>query len=135
MNKVFGITLIVLALAIGILPQFTDCHSQGKTIALPNGKTIDMKCHWTARAEIATAAPLAVVGAVMVASRRKENKWLMAGLGSVLGIAVIAIPNGLIGVCSSAMPCNTVMQPSLTVFGAVAIATSAGSLLLFRKKE
>ncbi len=133
MNKFLGITLIVLALAIGILPQFTDCHSQGKAIALPNGKTVEMKCHWTARAEIATAAPLLVVGAVMAASRRKENIWALAGLGGLLGIIAIALPNGLIGVCSSGMPCHTVMQPSLAVFGSLAIVISAGSPFLLRK--
>ena len=56
--KVIGVLMVVLALVSGILPQFTDCSSQGRAITLPNGKQIDMKCHWTARAEAAMALPL-----------------------------------------------------------------------------
>ena len=45
MNTVFGVALVVLALATAIFPQFTDCESQGKMITLANGKTVSMKCH------------------------------------------------------------------------------------------
>ena len=80
MNKVFGIALIVVALALAIVPGFTDCQSQGKSISLASGKTVPMKCHWTGVAEIGVAAPLVVVGAVMSFSRRKSN---MMTLGTV----------------------------------------------------
>jgi len=51
------IALVALALGTAIVPQFTDCASQGKAITLANGKTVEMKCHWTARAEIAVGRP------------------------------------------------------------------------------
>jgi hypothetical protein len=57
MNKFLGITLIVIALAIAIIPAFTDCQSQGRSLALANGGTTAMKCHWTAQAEIASGVP------------------------------------------------------------------------------
>ena len=63
--KVLGTILVVLALVIGIEPQFTECQSQGKSLALANGKTVPMKCHWTARAEWVPAIPLVAVGAMM----------------------------------------------------------------------
>ncbi len=136
MSKFLGITLIILALAIAIIPAFTDCQSQGKSIALANGKTIPMKCHWTGVAEMTTGIPLLAVGAMMIASRRRRYLQSLGVLGTILGIIAILLPNTLIGVCSSTMPCNTIMQPSLTILGSLAIVTSLGGLALsLREKE
>jgi hypothetical protein len=56
-------------------------------------------------------------------------------MGIVLGAITIALPTKLIGVCSSAMLCNTVMKPSLVSLGSLAIATSIiGIALSFRNK-
>ncbi len=73
MFRWFGIALIALALGIGIVPHFTDCLSQGQLLTLANGKTQPMKCHWSAQAEIAVAAPLGIVGVLMIPSRRKDS--------------------------------------------------------------
>jgi hypothetical protein len=133
MNKFLGITLVILALAIAIIPTFTDCQSQGKSITLANGKTIPMKCHWTGVAEIATAVPLIGVGVMMIPSRRKSNLMSLGIMGSLLGIMAVLLPNKLIGVCSSSMVCNTVMQPSLTALGALAIVGGLGAVVLSRR--
>ena len=128
MNRFFGVALVAFALAIAIIPHFTDCQSQGKAISLPNGMTVPMKCHWTAQAEIATAVPLAVVGGVMFATKRKESRTILAITGTTLGALAILIPIKLIGVCSSAMLCHTLMQPSLVVLGSLAIVASLSNL-------
>jgi uncharacterized membrane protein YwaF len=133
LNKLFGIVLILVALAMAIVPLYTDCQSQGKSITLASGKTIPMKCHWTGRAEIALAAPLLVVGAMMVLTRRKSNLLILSILGAVLGVMAILIPDNLIGVCSTAMPCNTVMQPVLNILGGAAIAVGFGAFIISRK--
>lgn len=133
MFKLFGIALVVVALAVALIPQFTDCQSQGKAIALASGKTVPMKCHWTARGEIALAVPTLAVGAMMVASRRKETTRYLALTGAVLGIFVMALPTKLIGVCSSAMLCNTVMKPSLLGLGAVVTAIGVVGLVMARR--
>ena len=134
MNKFFGIALIVVALAIAIVPAFTDCQSQGKSLTTTTGKTIPMKCHWTGIAEIGVAVPLLTVGAVMTANRRKQNMMTMGILGIVLGAMAIAFPNGLIGVCTTpTMICHTVMKPALTAFGSLAIVGSLGAIVLSRK--
>ena len=60
MLKAIGIALIIIAVALAIVPFFSDCESDGKMITLENGKQISMKCHWTGRAEIGVAVPLLV---------------------------------------------------------------------------
>jgi hypothetical protein len=133
MNKFLGITLIVIALAIAIIPAFTDCQSQGRSLALANGGTTAMKCHWTAQAEIASGVPLLAVGAMMVVIRRKKALITLGVMGSIVGIFTILLPTQLIGVCQTTMLCNTIMKPSLTVFGSLAIIVSLGAMVLARK--
>jgi hypothetical protein len=124
--------LVAIALVIAIVPAFTDCQSQGKSIKLANGMTVPMKCHWSARAEIGVAAPLLVVGAMLPFTRRKSSLFSLSILGAVLGVIAILIPGTLIGVCSTGMPCHTVMQPTLFVMGGLAIAASAGNIWVSR---
>jgi len=102
MFKIAAAIIVVLALVIGLLPQFTDCQSQGRALTLQNGKTVPMKCHWTAIAEIGMAVPLLGVGAVTAVSKRKESRRIIAGFGALLGLFVILLPTWLIGVCASA---------------------------------
>jgi hypothetical protein len=130
MWKIAAALIVVLALVIGLVPQFTDCQSQGRALTLQNGKTVPMKCHWTAIAEIAMAVPLAGVGAVTAVSKRKESRRILAGLGVLLGIFVILLPTVLIGVCASAdMLCNSVMKPTLILGGILIIAISLAVLI------
>jgi hypothetical protein len=134
MNKFFGIALIVLALAIGIVPAFTDCQSQGKSLTTSTGKTIPMKCHWTGIAEIGVAAPLVVVGGMMAANRRRSNLRNMGIMGIVLGALAISFPAGLIGVCQTpTMLCHSVMSPVLITLGSVTVAGGLGALIISRR--
>ena len=135
MFKIAAAIIVVLALVIGILPQFTDCQSQGRAIALQNGKTVPMKCHWTAIAEIGMAVPLLGVGAVTAVSKRKESRRIIAGFGALLGLFVILLPTRLIGVCASAdMLCNSVMKPTLILSGVLIIAISVGTLIMSERQ-
>jgi hypothetical protein len=133
--KIAAAIVIILALVIGILPQFTDCQSQGKAIALPNGKTIPMKCHWTAQSEIAMAVPLFGLGIVMGVVKRKESRRILAGIGALLGLFVILLPTVLVGVCASAdMLCNSVMKPTLILSGILIIAISIVTLVMSERQ-
>lgn len=135
MNRFFGVAIIILSLAIAIIPAFTDCQSQGKAIQVSPTKTVEMKCHWTAQGAIATGAPLALVGAMMVATKRKESRRILAVIGASLGVVAILLPTQLIGVCQSGMPCHTTMQPSLVALGSLAIVTSLGNWAFVREPE
>jgi hypothetical protein len=134
MKKVMGILTIVLALVIGIVPLFTDCLSQGRSLTTTTGMSVPMKCHWTAIAEIGIAIPLAIVGIFDLFSKRKETYSLLALLGVVLGMLVIAFPTFLIGVCAkNDMLCNMVMKPLLIASGILVIAASIVVFVSSRK--
>ncbi len=135
--KILGIVLVVLAIAIAVVPSFTNCDSQGKAITTSTGTTVPMKCLWTARASIALAIPTLAVGAMMVTSRRRESKMYLSIAGLVLGIFVVAVPTSLIGVCANPMMlCHSVEAPSLQAFGSIAaIGSIAGIVLAQRSKD
>ncbi|MEN8614425.1 DUF4418 family protein [Dehalogenimonas sp. THU2] len=131
MYKVLGIGLVALAAFAAVFPMFSDCQSQGLAITLANGKTIAMKCHWSGIAEIAAAAPLAVVGVMMTLNRRKTTLMQLSGLGVVLGAVIIALPTFLIGVCQNpTMTCVTLERPGLITAGSLVIAASLVGLVL-----
>lgn len=135
MNKFIGIALILFALAIAIIPSFTDCESQGKVLTLANGKEVQMKCHWTAQSEIAVGLPLLAVGVMLILTRRKETQMILGVMGTVLGVVTIMLPSDvLIGVCTTpTMICHTVMKPALTVLGSLVIAGSVGAMVVAQR--
>ena len=134
--KIAGIVIVVLALVVGIVPQFTDCMSQGKSLALANGNTVPMKCHWTAMAALGMSIPLLALGGIMAFSRRKETQRALSMLGVAMGVVVTMLPTYLFGVCGNAMmPCNNTMMPTLIFSGALIGVISLVTLVLARKDE
>jgi len=120
-----------MALVIGIVPQFTDCLSQGRVMTLQNGMTAPMKCHWSAIAEIGVAIPLGLVGLANLVSRRKETSAGLGVVGVALGALAVAFPTVLIGVCADPMMiCNMVMKPTLILSGIVTMAASLGLVVM-----
>ena len=131
--KAIGAILIILALAIGVVPQFTDCLSQGSTMELPNGMTIPMRCHWTRQAEVAVALPLGIVGILVLFGRRRSTLRALFFVGIALGAAAILLPAYLIGVCASAdMICNLLMKPTLLFAGILTMATCLAGVVYLR---
>lgn len=134
--KVIAVILVVLALVIVIVPQFTDCQSQGRSITLTNGTTVPMKCHWTGIAEIAVAVPLLAAGVLLFISKRKESRMVLSVLAAVLGLFAVLLPSMLIGVCTGPMLCNLVMSPVLILCGILAMVAGVIALMLaVRQKE
>jgi hypothetical protein len=126
--KIAAALLVVIALAVAVVPMFTDCQSQGRAITLANGSTVAMKCHWSGVAELALAAPLLFVGLATFVSKRKETRRVLAMLGLVIGAMVVAVPTVLVGVCASAdMLCNSIMRPTLVLAGILVMVISAVS--------
>ena len=136
MHKMFGIALIVIALAMAVVPNFTDCQSQGLEIALPNGKTVPMKCHWTGQAEIALAAPILAVGAMMLTTKRKDTLRSLSITGGVLGAVSLAIPTLIIGVCPTPTHlCHSLMYPSLLTMGGLVTGLGVLGVVVSQKMK
>ncbi len=135
MLRLMGIILVIMALVIAIVPQFTTCESQGKAITLANGNTVPMKCKWTARAELGTAVPLLAVGTLLTINRRRGSLSSLSLLGIILGLIVMLIPTYLIGVCQTLMVCHTIMKPVLLSAGGVVTAASLVGLWFSRRMD
>jgi len=136
MKKFMGGLIIALALVIGIVPIFTDCLANGRSLTTADGKVVPMKCHWTALAEIGLAVPLAMVGVSNILSKRKETANTTNLMGGALGALVLLFPTVIIGVCAnSAMPCNLIEKPALLFSGILVVAISLFGLWNSRKME
>lgn len=135
MRVIAGI-IILLALVIGVVPQFTDCYAQGSVIEMPNGDEMPMRCHYTRQAEVVVAIPLFAVGVLMLFSKRRLTLRILAVVAVVLGVCAILVPTVLIGVCASAeMICNMVMKPTLLFAGVLTVAAGGVALLYLRGEE
>ena len=133
MNKPMGILMIVLALVIAIVPIFTDCLANGRSLTTADGRSVPMKCHWTAIAEIGLAVPLALLGVFNFTSKRKETFRTLNLVSLTLGALVILFPTVLIGVCGNAMmPCNMIEKPTLILSGILVIGASLITLVTSR---
>ena len=141
--RIIAVILMVLALVIGIVPQFTNCHAAGSmntsattmttvagAAAAPVAKPTIPRCFYSARSEIGVAVSLFAVGAFMFFSRRKESWRALSTLGIIQGLFAILLPAVLIGVCTkSTMECRTTMMPTLYAAGGVVIALSLAGLI------
>jgi hypothetical protein len=120
MFKLLGINLVVVALVIAFLPEATDCDNPDLSGIPVEATSVTMRCHATARAEIAIGAPLILVGGLMYFGRRKENLRNLSLFGFTLGVFAMLLPTYLIGVCPDpAMLCNNVMRPALLFSGGI----------------
>jgi hypothetical protein len=135
MIRILAIILIVLAIVVIVVPQFTNCSAEGRTLTLESGKQVAMKCAWTARGEIATGVPLLVLGLLMAVWPRKQSTRSLSILAVVQGAFVILLPTSLIGVCMSAdMDCNAILKPTMIVAGIVIILVALAALVLNERK-
>jgi hypothetical protein len=141
--KVLAGLIIVMALVIGIVPQFANCEAGGTT-SMPAGTQASsgagtaaaatspvpkMKCLWTARAELGAAIPLFALGALMFVSRRRETRRALAVPSALLGMVAMLLPTALIGVCaSSGAVCHSSMLPMMLVAGGLTAASSLAYL-------
>jgi len=134
--KVAASIVMLLAVAIAIVPIFTDCESAGRMLTLADGRQTSMKCHWTGRAELGLGVPLFAVGAMMLFSRRKESRRFLGIGGMALGVIAILLPTELIGVCMNPdMPCVSTMKPALVLMGALVIGISLVTVVLSWRQE
>ncbi len=137
--KIIALVLIVSGIATIFIPSLYSCAAHGRAIQLPNGKTILMKCYWTARAEIGMGILLLAVGVFLFISRQLESRRFLSIFAIILSILVILFPTNLIGVCANPdMFCVALMKPILLLIGAVdgvlGVAATAWTFLSNRRE-
>jgi hypothetical protein len=130
--KIIGVVLVVIALLAGVIPALNNCTAEGLFITTKDGREIDMKCYWTSRASIAVAVPLAAVGIMLALFRRAETRRVLAVIAALLGIALVALPTELIGVCQMDKTCLNVMRPSMILLGVLTVVL-AGAAIAFAR--
>jgi peptidoglycan/LPS O-acetylase OafA/YrhL len=108
LKRIIGILIVILAIGIAVIPQFTKCDKSM------------MACNYTAKAEIALAIPVFVEGLILIISGQKSQLGL-AFVGAALGLSVILVAYVLIGTCGPMMDCTTIMKPVLLVLGLLLI--------------
>jgi uncharacterized membrane protein YeiB len=154
--KVLAVLLMIVALAIIIVPQFTNCEYGKEHPATINMKTSDagivqyasmgsmdttaaeasvpyrmMKCFWSARAEIVAGVPLFALGVFLLFARRKETFRVIGVVAALIGVLTILIPTTVVGTCLNPdMVCNTQMKPTLFICGGIAVALGIAVLVL-----
>jgi hypothetical protein len=163
--KVLAVLIVIVALVIIIVPQFTNCES-GKDRAATETITITtvgsaatgqdagmssttggaeaaaslpyrmMKCFWSARAELIAGIPLLVVGILLLFARRKETMRVLGIVSVVVGVLTILIPTTIVGTCANPMMvCNTEMKPTLLVAGGLTVALGIAVLVVGAMKR
>ncbi len=134
--KVLAVFLIILAGVISVVPQFTSCESQGLHLDIKGGTSVPMKCHWTARAELAVGIPFGISGLILLLVKKKESRIALGIVSAFFGMFTILLPTVLIGVCANPdMLCNSIMKPTLIFSGSLAIAISLAVIVSsYRRK-
>ncbi len=135
--KILAAVLILAGFVTMVVPSFYNCAAEGKAIQLPGGRTVPMKCLWTARAEMGTGALGLLVGILLLISRNLESRRFLSLCAVVLGIFILLFPTTLIGVCGNPeMSCVSIMKPILLLSGFVTGALGIiGVIWNLSKKE
>jgi CHASE2 domain-containing sensor protein len=156
--KVLAVLIIVIALVIIIVPQFTNCEygrDNGATSTTSTDTTATvvyasmtspaaaatmpyrmMKCYWAAHAEIIAGVPLLAIGALLLFARRKETTRALGILTAVLGVLTVLIPTSVVGTClNEQMVCNTQMKPALLIAGGIIVALGVAVVVVGEMKR
>jgi len=138
---IIGVIVIILGLFISLSPQFLfkvcdlslassenadDCCAEPEvnSCCAPSASSFPI-CHWTARAEIGIGLLIVALGACMIVFTDPKTQ-----LGLIIGvfmasIIALAIPNFLIGGCSSLiMRCRRIAFPALNVESVILLVFS-----------
>jgi len=156
--KVLAVLIILVALVIIIVPQYTNCEANKSDSALAMSSTGTttmvsssgmasappmaspsaaatpyrmMKCYWTAHAEIVVGVPLIAIGILLFFARRRETTRALGVITAVLGVLTILIPTSIVGTClNDQMVCNTEMKPVLLIAGGITVALGLAVLVV-----
>lgn len=128
-NKtVTGIVIIALGILVVLITNvfFPVCTDK---IELMNGKTIFMKCHWTAVTELMIGILIVFNGILFIVFKKHETHIALNIMLFLLGLAVVLVPTKIIGMCETpTMACRIGTEPALIVAGAITMAVGIGNI-------
>lgn len=149
---VFGVVIIILGLFIALGPQFifqvcgstitsseviVDCCTvfEISSCCVPDVGRLAI-CYWTARAEIGIGLLIVALGTCMLVFADRKIHFGLA-IGTLFSsIIAWAVPNLLIGGCSSlVMRCHKVAFPALTVVSVVLFIFSVIIIFILQKQQ
>lgn len=123
-----GIIAIVLGVLIALIPQviFPVCTDK---IELLNGKTLFMKCHWTAMAELLVGILIVFDGILIIGFKKHETRLALSVMLFLLGLTSLLISTVVIGMCATAtMPCQVGTEPALIVVSVITMVVGIGNI-------
>lgn len=124
-----GIVVIVLGVLVALIPIviFPVC---GNMIELMNGKSIFMKCHWTAMAEVLLGILMVFDGMLIMIFKNWEARIALSIMSFLFGLIVLLIPTVVIGMCETAtMACRVGTEPALIVMSVITMIVGIGNIL------
>lgn len=105
----------------------TDC-------TIPKGKTMVMKCFWTARAELGIGIVIAILGLLQIVFPSVQRRQGLNISIILNGILALLVPRYLIGICNDVhASCRSLTLPALTIISSLLIIVAlVNTIYLFK---
>lgn len=123
-----GIIVIALGVLVALIPIviFPVCNNM---IELINGKTLFMKCHWTARSELLIGILIVFDGILTIGFKKHETRIALSIMLFLFGLTALLIPTVVIGMCETAtMVCRVGTEPALIVVSVITMVFGIGNI-------
>lgn len=123
-----GIIAITLGTLVALIPKviFPVCTNK---FELTNGKTLFMKCHFTAMAELLVGILIVFDGILIMGFKKHETRIALSVMLFLLGFTALLIPTVVIGMCETAtMKCRVGTEPALIVISVITIIVGIGNI-------
>jgi uncharacterized membrane protein len=123
-----GIIAIMLGTLIALIPQiiFPVCTNM---LELANGKTLFMKCHWSAMAELLAGILIMSGGILIIVFKNRDTRIALSIMLFLFGLTALLIPTVVIGMCEMAtMACRTGTEPALIVVSVITMVVGIGNV-------
>ncbi len=124
-----GILAIALGMLITLIPMliFPVCTNM---FELTNGKSLFMKCHWTAMAELLVGILVVIDGILLIGFKKHETRIALSIMLFLLGLTALLMSTVVIGMCETAtMPCRVGTEPALIVVSVITMLVGIGNII------
>lgn len=123
-----GIIAIVFGAFLALIPLviLPVCSNM---IEMMNGKSLFMKCHWTAMAELLAGILIVFDGILLIGFKKQETRIALSIMLLLFGLTALLITTIVIGMCETAtMPCRVGAKPALIVVSVLTMVVGIGNI-------